>query len=148
MYVLVVQTGLDLPLEIARDHLWRLQVEHAAGGEAAHQRLLDSTRIDTRTLGQQHRLGRAELIDDRADLIAGLCHLAGAARADMDDALGVDASTGLTRSTAAFDPPTMIASVPASAAALPPDTGASSISTPRVSSVAAIRRAPSGAIVL
>src|SRR5262245_66648452 len=86
MNVLVVQPRLHLALEITRDHLWRLQIEHAAGGEATHQRLLDSARIDARAFGKEHRLGCAELVDDRADLVARLGHLTGTVWPDVDDA--------------------------------------------------------------
>ena len=78
-----------MPLEIAGDHLRRLQVEHAAGGEAAHQRVLDGVRIDASAFGEQHGFRGAQLIHDRADLIAGFRDLAGAARADVHDRLGV-----------------------------------------------------------
>ena len=45
-------------------------------------------------------------------------------------------------------PPTMMASVAAAAPAVPPETGASSMSTPRAASPCAMRRATDGAMVL
>src|SRR5258708_400424 len=54
------------------------------------------------------------------------------------------ASTGRTRSSAAAVPPTMIDSVPSLAFATAPETGASTIRTPRASSAAPRARVPAG----
>ena len=58
------------------------------------------------------------------------------------------ASTGRTRSKAVADPPTMVVSVPCSASAVLPDTGASRKSAPCRWASAAISRAAFGPIVL
>jgi len=67
----------------------RLQIEHTARGETTHQRLFHGARIDTRPFGEEHGFCGAELIDDRADLVAGLRDLPRAIRADVHDVLCV-----------------------------------------------------------
>src|SRR5690606_5074818 len=56
--------------------------------------------------------------------------------------------SGLTRSSASASPPTITDSVPFSAPSLPPETGASSMATPRAASSPARRRVAAGATVL
>ena len=60
----------------------------------------------------------------------------------------IDLSSGNTRSKAATVPPTITDRVPSIAPCCPPDTGASSISTPFARSISAIRRVTDGEIVL
>jgi hypothetical protein len=62
--------------------------------------------------------------------------------------LPMASNSGCTRAQASASPPTMMVSVPAIAPGSPPDTGASSASTPRADRRAAIDCAAAGAIVL
>lgn len=92
--------------------------------EAAAQGVPDGCRIGAAGRREQERFG------DRADryrddhLVGELRDLAGARGPDMDGR-PMARRTGSTRRNAPISPPAMIASVPASAPAVPPDTGAS-----------------------
>ena len=87
--VLVVELGLEARHVVALQDALAVDLEHAAGGEPAHQRLAHLGRIDAGLARDGERLAHRRQRAADADLVAGLAHLAGAGGADVHDALGV-----------------------------------------------------------